>query len=105
MIERLPTPWGLVRLGVAPDHPKLKEVSRAFERTAGSRETPGGRQPEPQTVVGPAGQATDDAHEHRRAVERVQRAQGQHRDHREPHDHIDHGQGVRQTRYQAEIVS
>jgi ferredoxin--NADP+ reductase len=34
MIERLPTPWGLVRLGVAPDHPKLKEVSRAFERTA-----------------------------------------------------------------------
>jgi ferredoxin--NADP+ reductase len=34
MIERLPTPWGLVRLGVAPDHPKLKEVSRAFERTS-----------------------------------------------------------------------
>jgi ferredoxin/flavodoxin---NADP+ reductase len=34
MIERLPTPWGLVRLGVAPDHPKLKEVSRAYERTA-----------------------------------------------------------------------
>jgi ferredoxin--NADP+ reductase len=34
MIERLPTPWGLVRLGVAPDHPKLKTVSRAFERTA-----------------------------------------------------------------------
>jgi ferredoxin--NADP+ reductase len=34
MFERLPTPWGLVRLGVAPDHPKLKEVSRAFERTA-----------------------------------------------------------------------
>jgi len=34
MIERLPTPWGLVRLGVAPDHPKLKAVSRAFERTA-----------------------------------------------------------------------
>jgi len=34
MIERLPTPWGLVRLGVAPDHPKLKEVSRAFERIA-----------------------------------------------------------------------
>ena len=35
MIERLPTPWGLVRLGVAPDHPKLKEVSRAFEKIAG----------------------------------------------------------------------
>ena len=34
LIERLPTPWGLVRLGVAPDHPKLKAVSRAFERTA-----------------------------------------------------------------------
>ncbi|HVM12425.1 MAG TPA: FAD-dependent oxidoreductase, partial [Actinomycetota bacterium] len=34
VIERLPTPWGLVRLGVAPDHPKIKAVSRAFERTA-----------------------------------------------------------------------
>jgi ferredoxin/flavodoxin---NADP+ reductase len=34
MFERLPTPWGLVRLGVAPDHPKLKTVSRAFERIA-----------------------------------------------------------------------
>jgi ferredoxin/flavodoxin---NADP+ reductase len=34
MIDRLPTPWGLVRLGVAPDHPKLKTVSRAFERIA-----------------------------------------------------------------------
>ena len=34
MIERLPTPWGLVRLGVAPDHPKLKAVSR---RSSGSR--------------------------------------------------------------------
>jgi ferredoxin/flavodoxin---NADP+ reductase len=34
MLERLPTPWGLVRLGVAPDHPKLKEVSRAFEKIA-----------------------------------------------------------------------
>jgi ferredoxin/flavodoxin---NADP+ reductase len=40
MIERLPTPWGLVRLGVAPDHPKLKTVSRAFERIA---EQPGFR--------------------------------------------------------------
>jgi ferredoxin--NADP+ reductase len=40
MIERLPTPWGLVRLGVAPDHPKLKSVSRAFERIA---EKPGFR--------------------------------------------------------------
>src|SRR5579872_389924 len=34
MFERLPTPWGLVRLGVAPDHPKLKTVSRAFEKIA-----------------------------------------------------------------------
>ena len=40
VIERLPTPWGLVRLGVAPDHPKLKEVSRAFEKIA---ERPGFR--------------------------------------------------------------
>ncbi len=40
MLERLPTPWGLVRLGVAPDHPKLKTVSRAFERIA---ERPGFR--------------------------------------------------------------
>ncbi len=34
MIERLPTPWGLVRLGVAPDHPNIKAVSRVFEKTA-----------------------------------------------------------------------
>jgi ferredoxin--NADP+ reductase len=34
MIERLPTPWGLVRLGVAPDHPNLKAVSRAYEKIA-----------------------------------------------------------------------
>jgi ferredoxin/flavodoxin---NADP+ reductase len=34
MVERLPTPWGLVRLGVAPDHPKLKTASRAFEKIA-----------------------------------------------------------------------
>ena len=34
LIERLPTPWGLVRLGVAPDHPKIKSVSRAFEKIA-----------------------------------------------------------------------
>jgi ferredoxin--NADP+ reductase len=37
MVERLPTPWGLVRLGVAPDHPKLKEVSRVFEKIASQR--------------------------------------------------------------------
>jgi ferredoxin/flavodoxin---NADP+ reductase len=34
LLERLPTPWGLVRLGVAPDHPKIKSVSRAFEKIA-----------------------------------------------------------------------
>jgi ferredoxin--NADP+ reductase len=34
MIDRLPTPWGLVRLGVAPDHPNIKAVSRAFEKIA-----------------------------------------------------------------------
>ena len=34
VIERLPTPWGLVRLGVAPDHPQLKTVSKAFEKIA-----------------------------------------------------------------------
>ena len=34
LIERLPTPWGLVRLGVAPDHPQLKSVSKAFEKIA-----------------------------------------------------------------------
>ncbi|CAB4682372.1 MAG: NADP oxidoreductase [Actinobacteria bacterium] len=34
MIERLPTPWGLVRMGVAPDHPNIKAVSRAFEKIA-----------------------------------------------------------------------
>jgi ferredoxin--NADP+ reductase len=32
MIERLPTPWGLVRNGVAPDHPKIKTVSKVFEK-------------------------------------------------------------------------
>jgi len=38
MIERLPTPWGLVRSGVAPDHPKIKTVAKVFEKvaTAGS---------------------------------------------------------------------
>ncbi len=30
----LPTPFGLVRAGVAPDHPKIKTVTRAFEKTA-----------------------------------------------------------------------
>src|SRR3954463_14798087 len=34
VIDRLPTRWGLVRLGVAPDHENIKAVSRAFERIA-----------------------------------------------------------------------
>jgi len=34
LYERLPTPWGLVRAGVAPDHPKIKSVTRLYERTA-----------------------------------------------------------------------
>jgi len=34
MFDRLPTPWGLVRAGVAPDHPNIKAVSRIYEKTA-----------------------------------------------------------------------
>jgi ferredoxin--NADP+ reductase len=34
VIERLPTPWGLVRLGVAPDHAHIKVAARGFERIA-----------------------------------------------------------------------
>jgi len=34
MFERLTTPWGLVRAGVAPDHPKIKAVTRRYEKTA-----------------------------------------------------------------------
>ena len=34
MFDRLATPWGLVRSGVAPDHPKIKSVSRRYEQTA-----------------------------------------------------------------------
>ncbi len=33
MLEMLPTPWGLVRSGVAPDHPKIKSISAQFEKT------------------------------------------------------------------------
>ena len=35
MLERLPTPYGLVRGGVAPDHEKIKSVTKFFERAAG----------------------------------------------------------------------
>jgi ferredoxin--NADP+ reductase len=34
LLDRLPTPWGLVRAGVAPDHPNIKAVSRVYEKTA-----------------------------------------------------------------------
>jgi ferredoxin--NADP+ reductase len=34
MLDALPTPFGLVRAGVAPDHPKIKAVTRVYERTA-----------------------------------------------------------------------
>jgi ferredoxin--NADP+ reductase len=34
MFDRLPTPYGLVRAGVAPDHPKIKSVIRMYEKTA-----------------------------------------------------------------------
>lgn len=34
MFERLPVPFGLVRGGVAPDHPKIRSASRVFEKTA-----------------------------------------------------------------------
>lgn len=32
MFDRVPTPYGLVRFGVAPDHPKIKSVTRVYER-------------------------------------------------------------------------
>ncbi|MCP4358796.1 MAG: FAD-dependent oxidoreductase [Chloroflexi bacterium] len=34
MYDRLPTPYGLVRAGVAPDHQKIKSVTRIFDRVA-----------------------------------------------------------------------
>src|SRR5690606_503010 len=36
MYDRLPTPFGLVRNGVAPDHQKIKSVTAAFDRIAGN---------------------------------------------------------------------
>jgi len=38
MFERLPSPFGLVRSGVAPDHPKLKKAIGVYEKLAGSPE-------------------------------------------------------------------
>src|SRR5579862_3036803 len=37
LYDRLPTPYGLVRAGVAPDHPKIKQVTRVYERIAEHR--------------------------------------------------------------------
>jgi ferredoxin--NADP+ reductase len=34
LFDRLPTPYGLVRGGVAPDHPKIKSVTRVYDKTA-----------------------------------------------------------------------
>jgi ferredoxin--NADP+ reductase len=34
LLDVLPTPYGLVRAGVAPDHPKIKSVTRVYEKTA-----------------------------------------------------------------------
>jgi ferredoxin--NADP+ reductase len=34
LFERLPAPYGLVRYGVAPDHEKIKNVTRSFDRVA-----------------------------------------------------------------------
>ena len=37
MFDRLPTPFGLVRFGVAPDHQKIKQVTKVFDRVASDR--------------------------------------------------------------------
>jgi ferredoxin--NADP+ reductase len=34
LLDRLPMPYGLVRFGVAPDHEKIKNVTRSFDKTA-----------------------------------------------------------------------
>jgi ferredoxin--NADP+ reductase len=36
LFDRLPAPYGLVRYGVAPDHEKIRNVTRVFDRTAGN---------------------------------------------------------------------
>ena len=38
LIDRLPTPYGLIRFGVAPDHQTTKKISKSFERTASRSE-------------------------------------------------------------------
>lgn len=34
ILEKLPVPFGLVRFGVAPDHPEVKNVINTFNKTA-----------------------------------------------------------------------
>jgi hypothetical protein len=34
LYDRLPTPYGLIRSGVAPDHPKIKSVTKAYDKTS-----------------------------------------------------------------------
>ncbi len=38
LYDRLPTPYGLVRLGVAPDHQKIKFVTNVFDKMAAERD-------------------------------------------------------------------
>lgn len=38
IFERLPTPFGLVRYGVAPDHQKIKHITKLFDRTLGAEQ-------------------------------------------------------------------
>ena len=40
LFDRLPTPYGLVRAGVAPDHQKIKAVTAAFDKMAGASALP-----------------------------------------------------------------
>ncbi|KAF6209492.1 hypothetical protein GE061_015239 [Apolygus lucorum] len=37
MLEKLPVPYGLVRYGVAPDHPEVKNVINTFEKVASNK--------------------------------------------------------------------
>lgn len=37
LFDRLPTPYGLVRYGVAPDHQKIKSITKLYERTCSDR--------------------------------------------------------------------
>ena len=46
LFERLPTPWGLLRAGVAPDHQEIKRLDETFDEQTlrrGCRAAPRGR--------------------------------------------------------------